>query len=657
MVQKKSDEEAASAAGPFESTEESVEVGETTQTTLEELDDDSSIAPTPRFMQDERMSRGLRWIPPSIQRIGRKTKNWAKGPQPPRIQSINPIFPSIQGAPLRLIDIISPKKPARVALLIFFYIAWALTFGLTLRAGTFASEIGEYGEPVAIGCGATFWYPGNGCGINGNDCRPFNGTGFAFRCPASCASYRVLNPRAVGKQEIVYSPFVIGGPPQNDPQGQAVYRGDSFICQAAIHSGLLANADGGCGVVTTIGAARNYPSSTSNGIASIGFDSHFPLSYIFVPGLQCSAKDLRWPLLGISLTYTILLSLFTTSPAVFTFSIFIGLYFHVGFASDPPGHTTLAGLFSTLISRFLPSMFILFVLYRYCMRRTLQNLHAQFEKTILWLGGAWVGALTNYTFDFIPIQRLTPHDLDQQPGAKAALALIVIVLFFIVVSQVYYFRLEDRLIRYLGLYGLFVLGIVICVALPGLNLRIHHYILALLLLPGTSMQTRPALLYQGILLGLFINGIARWGFDSVLQTDGDLQGDAQTGSDLPALLEPIIALGVLASNITFSWASPLAPYDGVSILVNDVERYRGFLGDEQETGAGVRFVWQRDGVARDPEYFRFGFMAGSNSFDYTKAGTWTRDGTWTQMEAGPSKVRRRGFQEDVVVGEGMLIGR
>lgn len=37
-----------------------------------------------------------------------------------------------------------------------------------------------------------------------------------------------------------------------------------------------------------------------------------------------------------------------------------------------------------------------------------------------------------------------------------------------------------------------------------------------------------------------------------------------------------------------------------------------------------------------PEYFRFGYMAGSSSGDFSKAGIWDDDGEWSEMEEGPS---------------------
>jgi hypothetical protein len=226
---------------------------------------------------------------------------------------------------------------------------------------------------------------------------------------------------------------------------------------------------------------------------------------------------------------------------------------------------------------------------------------------------------------------LTSRDLEQQPGAKLALAIIVLTIVLIIAQQIYYFRLEGRLPRYLALYGIFIAAILLSVALPGLNLRIHHYILALLLLPGTSMETRPSLLYRGLLIGLFINGIARWGFDPVLQTANALRGDGAFGSLLSTILDPVTSLGTSTSNITFSWDPPPIPslYDGISILVHDVERYGSYFGDS--AGANDSFTWVRTTLEM-PEYFRFGYLKEDIGLDYTNAGVWNANGSWTGME-------------------------
>ncbi len=438
----------------------------------------------------------------------------------------------------------------------------------------------------------------------------------------------VLNPHAVGDQEINYHELVIGGPTDSSPLSPPVYRGDSFICQAAIHAGVVSDARGGCGVVQLLGERSSYTASTRHGMSSIGFDSVFPKSYTFVTHLSSECiPDLRWPLLAVTVVFTSILSLCTVSPLVFFASVFPMLFFHVGLVSDPPAGSAASSRASLVIGRFLPAALGSVIIYRYSVKPPLTGLTANIEKTVLWLGGAWIGALNNYTFGFIPIQRLTPHDLRVQPGARLALVLIIILLLAITSGQVYYLRLEGRLRRYMAIYGIFVAFLLACVAIPPLHLRIHHYFLALLLLPGTRLQTRPSLLYQGILVGLFINGTARWGFDSILQTTGDLRDDGPLESLLPNITAPI---AITALNITFAWAMPPKGYDGLSVLINDVERFRWYVGEGE-----AQETFQRTVTGKN-EYFRFGFMSGSDAADYTKAGIWQPDGKWRTMKAGPS---------------------
>jgi hypothetical protein len=277
--------------------------------------------------------------------------------------------------------------------------------------------------------------------------------------------------------------------------------------------------------------------------------------------------------------------------------------------------------------RLLPAIFIAIVMYRTTIKRTLSGLTAQFEKALFWLGGFWIGALSNYTFDWIPLARLDAHDLQQQPGAKLALASVIMVLVLIIVGQAYSFWLEGRLLRYLGLYGTFIAAILLSLAIPGVNLRIHHYILALLLLPGTSLQTRPSLLYQGILLGLFVNGIARWDFDSVLQTSDALRGDAMLESKVPQALLPNIAVTAEGLITNFTWTSPEMSIDGISVLVNDVERGRLFY-DSKTAWSGLQFQWKRPSEGIHDEYFRWAFFRDRRTLDYSECGTLLANGTW-----------------------------
>lgn len=568
------------------------------------------------------------WMPGPLKRTSAAVVRWAKGPDPPRIYKITPLFPKLQITPITLLNRYLPQRAHKIWALLAFYFCFLLCFVTILHESAFSDEIPGYGSPLTISCTDTFWSPNNGCGLDGDDCRPFQNSTTPFRCAANCKRTQVLNPRAVGSQDINYKPLVIGGPRDlSQTVETSVYRGDSFICSSAIHSGFITNSEGGCGVVSLVGEESDFPSLSQNGINSIGFDSNFPLAFSFIQGTRGHCKDLRWPLLAVTIIFTTLLAVFTTSPSVYFGSIFCMLFFHVALVSDPPSLSNYYALVSSALGRFLPGAFCAFVIYKYCVRRQLEGLQAQIEKAILWLGPCLVGCLNNYTFDKIPIERLTPHDIKQQPGAVGALVVIVLVIFFIALGQAWAIRVEGRMPRYLAVYGIFGFTLLMLLAVPNMGLRIHHYILALLLLPGTAMQNRPSLVYQGLLLGLFINGVARWGFDSILQTPAELQGDALLGSDLPKVTSPVIG----ANNITFNWAPIPDGYDGMSVLVNDVERFRGYIYD----GPG-NFTWERRAPPGEPEYFRFGYMSGASPGDFTKAGTWTPNGDWEPMAPGPS---------------------
>jgi hypothetical protein len=549
--------------------------------------------------------------------------------------------------------------------------------------------------------------------LNGNDCRPFDASHLTFRCPANCKSVILQQERTVGNQTLNYQSLVVGGP-EPDSSEPGFYRADSFICQAAIHAGVVSDSSGGCGVMKLGGAAHSFTSSIRNGITSTGFPSTFPKSFHFLPLSDSQATcpaDPRWPLLSITVAAVALISISTLSPGVLYFSTFGLLILHVGVVSDPPYFSSLTELFSVLLSRLLPASFIAYVLYLYAARPLLQRVSHpayQIEKTILYLTPALIGALNNYTFAlWIPLQRLTPHDLANQPGAKAALATVVTIIIVIVLSQAWLIRQAGLMPKYLKVYISFVAMLLFLLALPGLRLRIHHYILAMLLMPGTVIPTRMSFIYQGLLLGLFVNGVARWGFASIVETPAAL-GEDPTGPggwwgasypnitntsvsihlDNPPPMHPLYNAVTDSEyayrgngNITFQlWERQRMErlgVEGISVLLNDVERWRGYL-DEDRKG---KFTWRRQGhrglelvnyshddldlqdvdggdesdedmlfftvlndelhprsmteQGRDEDedepqdlFFRFAFLKGSEAGHYGGAGVWLRDGRW-----------------------------
>ena len=440
-----------------------------------------------------------------------------------------------------------------------------------------------------------------------------------------------------------YRNLVVGG--GDDDSG--IYRSDSRICQAAIHAGLVSQAKGGCGVLRRTGAQSNFSAGERHGISSIEFPSSFPSSYAFdeeaswsLDGLKCS--DTRWPLFAFTVVVTSVLSLCITSPAAFYSSMYFIVYFQVALVSDAPHYSNYYDVVSVALGRFLPTAFVGFAIYFFCVRRTLASLDAHWDKTVLWLGGCWVAALNTDTFDKIPISRLTPHDLQQQPGALLSLIIIVSILLLIAISQTIAFRNEGRLPTLLRIYGVMLLGILALLAVPHMSLRLHHYILGLIFVPGTSLQTRPSLLYQGLCVGLFVNGVARWDFDSILETPGALLQGAQMGTIRPQLADPLLlSTQVLFFNFT-TQLDPVA--DGISVLVNDVERFRSFIKSSvsesssstidghQQVAKIDSFNWTRNAEG-EPDYFRFAYVkdnpfGGIEYYDFTDPAVWEANGEW-----------------------------
>ncbi|KAK3290737.1 LCCL domain-containing protein [Chaetomium fimeti] len=288
------------------------------------------------------------------------------GPDPPKIHTINPIFPSVQEIPIRWLKKTLPRRWQRVTLLVLFLLAWAtsLAVPLILSKGTATDASGAAIRHVD--CVDTLWKRNNECGLDGDNCRPFSNTSFAFRCPADCASVRVLNPHHVGSQDVNFRPLVIGG------GGDGPYRGDSFICGAAIHAGVIGDSTGGCGVATLVGEYYQYFSSSQHNIESIPFDSYFPLSFTITtdPTLKCTSPDPRWTVsLPLSILFTVLLALFTTSVPLLFFTTFLGIFTHVALVSDPPNLSTasttylLPSLISHYAGRLLPALFTATIIY------------------------------------------------------------------------------------------------------------------------------------------------------------------------------------------------------------------------------------------------------------------------------------------------------
>lgn len=142
---------------------------------------------------------------------------------------------------------------------------------------------------------------------------------------------------------------------------------------------------------------------------------------------------------------------------------------------------------------------------------------------VWYLAPYWTSVLTNMTMDNIPISRLTSSDLHKRSGAITALVIIILIVAVLVINQVRVVRQTGWLPYYIGWYIAGGLVALVLALLPTLEFRLHHYIVAIVLMPVTGFPTRLSAIYQGFLLGLFLNGGAAYNFDSILQTAAEVR--------------------------------------------------------------------------------------------------------------------------------------
>ncbi|KAK0208155.1 hypothetical protein DFS33DRAFT_1371692 [Desarmillaria ectypa] len=475
-----------------------------------------------------------------------------------------------------------------------------------------------------IGCTDTFWLANNGCGVDGESCAPFSDSPLDFRCPAQCSTVTLQNPRTVGDEQIAYVPLVVGGGDAN-----TTYRGDSFICAAAVQAGLISDSKGGCATLTLIGNYTNFLPTTGHGITSIGFATVFPLSFRFLDYTSLThCVDYRNPALAFNILVTCLLFLvLRPKPLVLYWSLISIGFWHISLFSQPQSTPPdLSAAFGT----FLPALFIAYVFWRLAFRFTLPlYTKAPIEYMVWYLAPFWVGVLSYITLEAaIPINRLTSSDLTKRSGAITALVVIVIVVVVLVLNQVRVIRKTGWLPYYAGWYVVGGLVVLVLALLPGLEIRVHHYIIAMVLIPGTAFPTKLSAIYQGLLLGLFLNGAAAYGFDSMLQTADELRQDAPLGSDLPTFLtnSTNYNASIPFENQTIAWDALPAGWDGFALLVDDVERYVG-------TALNLSLAAFNESL---PHFFRLALTSGGNTGDFTMPATLWPNGSWVDPLPGPS---------------------
>ncbi|ODQ81547.1 hypothetical protein BABINDRAFT_159823 [Babjeviella inositovora NRRL Y-12698] len=500
----------------------------------------------------------------------------------------------------------------QVGIVSIYLLLWLWLLSLVLlpyltQIPTYIDSNGKQMEVISVTCNQQklFWKGKNtACGLNGKACEPFDKEDVVFRCPALCDRESfTFSSIPVGDQTVKYRGYFIGGgdvyrevsEDQNEHELSLPYRADSYPCGAAIHAGIISPFFGGCARISYTGEQEHFPSKIGHyGVSpSLEFNSFFPSSFIFKKLPKVSVN--HDPRLVVTLMNIIMgIPVVYFAPAVVSFwTMFTVAFWTIILALDPPykidpsDPEMLASLVSLGLERFLPSCFIAFTMWHVAVRHTMSDppepfLPSPFTRTLFWYPVFWLGVMNNLTFDRLPVDRLTWKDLASQPGALTAVSCIFSVIILGVLIQAYQLWHAGKFRKYLAIYLLFVLGLVLLSHLPGLTLRVHHYILGMLLIPGTRTRGSQALLFQGVLIGLFISGAARWGLASILETDTHLRReDPDERVSPPSFLGYHNETGVLSWHPTAqktengTMAVVTGKFDGYALMINDIQRYEG----------------------------------------------------------------------------------
>lgn len=501
-----------------------------------------------------------------------------------------------------------PSKATRIFLLVIYCSIWfgviySILYSYLVTPPFFYPNDGSERIPViSLSCNSYLHWEGtnNECGYNGEDCGPFTDAEYFIRCPALCDQGGIAySAVAVGSNKVKYVGYQIGGGLREDESDDEndndiltyPYRGDSFLCSAAAHSGLISPFTGGCVRAEMDGFQSSF--SASEGFFNMGdsveFLSFFPSSFSFrsfLDGYASGCKDPRSAVVVLNILFGLPVFYLYESLYGYWIITIVG-YWTLILALDPPIQVdphdmiTVYELVSVGIQRLLPLCFILYVVWKIAVKRALEN-GSPVCKVLLWYPMLWLGIMNNVTFDRLPVDRLNPKDLKEQAGAITAVGSIAGTILTCAVIQAYSIWKSGRFRKYFFIYITMILGLVFIASIPGLNLRIHHYILGMLLVPGCSTRGPSAYLFQGILIGLILSGVSRWDFASIAETDiALLRGEAGASLKPPIFsfnesMPHQISWYINSTDTISEPAHGIDTIDGYSLLINDIEVYFGY---------------------------------------------------------------------------------
>eukprot|EP00128_Syssomonas_multiformis_P017644 Colp12_sorted_trinity150504_noHs@31512 len=390
----------------------------------------------------------------------------------------------------------------------------------------------DQGVPQFISCRALVWPGSDACGPGGVNCYPFNSTWAPLRCPDRCTWDDSL--------------MVIG---------TGYYRPDSRLCKAAIHSGVISKT-GGCFLYRTTNAVGNFTGSYQNGVQSYGVDRWFPQSVVFSQSTGNSlCVDFSWGILAIVLVVLMVLAFFNVPPMLFYFTVISTCYWYVRLISQFSYDFTSV---ANSIGVFTGFMAVSFFVWVFVGKKITPGPKFHLELIVCCILPCYLSAHLNYATYFLPDVDINGSALSKGAAGIGMLVLYIVLILALAVYLGRWVWKTGRLLHYVFGYmtGVVIVLIALGLAHNNYGLHIHHYLIALILIPFTRFATRGSLAIHFLLLGLLCNGLSVWGFGSILEVKPGGSGGSGMQWDQPYLYSVSNATGMMSQQVDFSLHGP-----------------------------------------------------------------------------------------------------
>ncbi|KAL4109121.1 hypothetical protein PRIC1_000824 [Phytophthora ramorum] len=357
--------------------------------------------------------------------------------------------------------------------------------------------------------------------------------------------------------------------------GSSPYRADSRICRAAAHAGVV-SSNGGCAFYRFAGAANAFYSSTANGVTTKEFLSWFPKTIEFKEASSIYCTDLSWWILAVGV---IAMAGFGLLPRVNSAPMFYLLvvwgFFYTRLIGQPSSQN-YAGITINSYGEVMILLAASSLAYRLAAISTFRGWKSLSLKrrVVMWVLCYVLPfhVMINMNFiGYVPWLNVDLggyEELDVNAGTYVVFTLVgigVAILAFSVLRSLYR---SGKWKKHILMYVIVITMVLVSWGLfPSTSLHLHHTMLGALIIPITAFPTPAAAISQATALGFFIQGYARWGWHSYLDT-------------IPAYLtiavpeNPTNITHVTPSGVTVVW-EPLNAVQAYSLRLNRVEVYRG----------------------------------------------------------------------------------